>query len=272
MKGIWTESETCGFAEFKQSFNYAGGGAVVRISAAFRYAAFINGVFVSNGQYADIPEKKRIDEIDVSSFVRKGENELYIVAMHTLEDFSTARAMDAYLVFEVLSRGVVLAASSEHTLGRVAANYLLGDRITPQLGWGWKYDFTIRGGEWKKCRPAVGGFTLAERPVRKLSLSEPLPSEIVAQGIFRYRGGETAAERAQNAWLSTLRFADMTGRYRVGNAVVDKPLGFSADLSGGDGLFVVADLSGETSGYLSFSPTVEKPCSAILCWGEHLSD
>ena len=240
MKGIWTESETCGFAEFKQSFNYAGGGAVVRISAAFRYAAFINGVFVSNGQYADIPEKKRIDEIDVSSFVRKGENELYIVAMHTLEDFSIARAMDAYLVFEVLSRGVVLAASSENTLGRVAANYLLGDRITPQLGWGWKYDFTIRGGEWKKCRPAVGGFTLAERPVRKLSLSEPLPSEIVAQGIFRYRGGETAAERAQNAWLSTLRFADMTGRYRVGNAVVDKPLGFSADLSGGDGLFVVA--------------------------------
>ena len=119
MKGIWTESETCGFAEFKQSFNYAGGGAVVRISAAFRYAAFINGVFVSNGQYADIPEKKRIDEIDVSSFVRKGENELYIVAMHTLEDFSIARAMDAYLVFEVLSRGVVLAESSENTLGRV---------------------------------------------------------------------------------------------------------------------------------------------------------
>ena len=146
MKGIWTESETCGFAEFKQSFNYAGGGAVVRISAAFRYAAFINGVFVSNGQYADIPEKKRIDEIDVSSFVRKGENELYIVAMHTLEDFSIARAMDAYLVFEVLSRGVVLAESSENTLGRVAANYLLGDRITPQLGWGWKYYFTIRGG------------------------------------------------------------------------------------------------------------------------------
>jgi len=201
MKGIWTESETCGFAEFKQSFNYAGGGAVVRISAAFRYAAFINGVFVSNGQYADIPEKKRIDEIDVSSFVRKGENELYIVAMHTLEDFSIARAMDAYLVFEVLSRGVVLAESSENTLGRVAANYLLGDRITPQLGWGWKYDFTIRGGEWKKCRPAVGRFTLAERPVRKLSLSEPLPSEIVAQGIFRYRGGETAAENlaAMNA-------------------------------------------------------------------------
>ena len=64
----------------------------------------------------------------------------------------------------------------------------------------------------------------------------------------------------------------MTGRYRVGNAVLDKPLGFSADLSGGDGLFVVADLSGETSGYLSFSLTVEKPCSAILCWGEHLSD
>ena len=152
MKGIWIESETCGFAEFKQSFNYVGGGAVVRISAAFRYAAFINGVFVSNGQYADIPEKKRVDEIDVSSFVRKGENELYIVAMHTLEDFSIARAMDAYLVFEVLSRGVVLAESSENTLGRVAANYLLGDRITPQLGWGWKYDFTIRGGEWKKCR------------------------------------------------------------------------------------------------------------------------
>ncbi|MFQ7078185.1 MAG: hypothetical protein ACLRSW_09760 [Christensenellaceae bacterium] len=270
MKGIWTESETCGFAEFKQSFNYAGGGAVVRISAAFRYAAFINGVFVSNGQYADIPEKKRIDEIDVSSFVRKGENELYIVAMHTLEDFSIARAMDAYLVFEVLSRGVVLAASSENTLGRVAANYLLGDRITPQLGWGWKYDLRFGAGV-EKCRPAVGDL----RWQNALSVNSPCPNPFLPKSSHRNfqipRRG-TAAERAQNAWLSTLRFADMTGRYRVGNAVVDKPLGFSADLSGGDGLFVVADLSGETSGYLSFSLTVEKPCSAILCWGEHLSD
>ena len=181
MKGIWTESETCGFAEFKQSFNYVGGGAVVRISAAFRYVAFINGVFVSNGQYADIPEKKRVDEIDVSSFVRKGENELYIVAMHTLEDFSIARAMDAYLVFEVLSRGVVLAESSENTLGRVAANYLLGDRITPQLGWGWKYDFTIRGGEWKKCRPAV-------------SVNSPCPNPFLPKSSHR-EFSDTAAGR-----------------------------------------------------------------------------
>ena len=72
MKGIWTESETCGFAEFKQSFNYAGGGAVVRISAAFRYAAFINGVFVSNGQYADIPEKKRIEKLTSPPLCERG--------------------------------------------------------------------------------------------------------------------------------------------------------------------------------------------------------
>ena len=181
MKGIWTESETCGFAEFKQSFNYAGGGAVVRISAAFRYAAFINGVFVSNGQYADIPEKKRIDEIDVSSFVRKGENELYIVAMHTLEDFSIARAMDAYLVFEVLSRGVVLAESSENTLGRVAANYLLGDRNTI---------LRFGAGSGKNVVPPWGDL----RWQNALSVNSPCPNPFLPKSSHR-EFSDTAAGR-----------------------------------------------------------------------------
>lgn len=41
-------------------------------------------------QYADIPEKKRVDEIDLAPFLKSGNNELYVVAAHMGEDFSVA--------------------------------------------------------------------------------------------------------------------------------------------------------------------------------------
>lgn len=92
MKRIWTQGEERGFSEFKKEFFYDGKGknALLKIGADYKYAAYLNGAFVANAQYADIPEKKRVDEIDLAPFLKSGNNELYVVAAHMGEDFSVA--------------------------------------------------------------------------------------------------------------------------------------------------------------------------------------
>ena len=118
MKRIWTQGEERGFSEFKKEFFYDGKGkkALLKIGADYKYAAYLNGTFVANAQYADIPEKKRVDEIDLAPFLKSGNNELYIVAAHMGEDFSVARTMAAFISFEVMIDGVSIAVSYTHLL------------------------------------------------------------------------------------------------------------------------------------------------------------
>jgi len=92
----------------------------------------------------------------------------------------------------------------------------------------------------------------------------------VAQGIFAFRDGDKLGEKMQRAWLSSKRFAEMTGKNRMAYADLQEPVCFTAQ--GGDGVFVLADVGFETAGVMSFSVTVDKPCKAYVGWGEHLSD
>ena len=93
MKWIWTEQEQAPcFAEFKLPFSYVNGRVVLKISAEYRYIAYINGEFVANGQYPDVPWFKVYDEIDVTRFVKAGENELLVQAFHMGIDGFVARA------------------------------------------------------------------------------------------------------------------------------------------------------------------------------------
>lgn len=274
MKYIWIEEEReRGFAEFRRKFFWRGGRATLRITADYRYAAYIGGRLVSNAQYADLPERKSVNETDVTPFLKKGENVLYIVAAHAGEDFAVSRTMVAAVGFEILENGEVIAASDENAEGRVAANYEIGDKITSQIGYGWRYDFTAAGGPWRPGRKVETGFSEVKRPVKAPTISSPLPCEVVAQGIFRYRGGKTAAERLQNAWMSTLRFSEMTGKERLTAAASGEPLRFSAaGGDGADGIFFIVDLKRETCGHLTFCVVADKPCKAAVGWGEHLAD
>ena len=49
------------------------------ISADSRYAVWVNGTYVPAWQYADYPEYKVFDEIDISPLVRPGENRLAVL-------------------------------------------------------------------------------------------------------------------------------------------------------------------------------------------------
>ncbi len=271
MNWIWTKENTLNcFAEFKQPFCYGGGKAQLRISADYRYAAYVNGTFVPGSQYADLPDYKCVNTVDITPFVKPGENTLRVIAWHLGADYSVCRTMPAGVAFEISVDGCVVARSDENTLCRKAYGYRGGDLLTPQLGCGWHYDFTDKGQPWAKAQPVQTGFAEAPRPIRHTVVAPLRSAKVVAQGVFQYCDGSTAAEKMQNAWMRTLRFDKMTGKNRLEWDGLQSPVTFTAQ--DGDGLFVLADLGAETCGHLSFSVTVDRPCKMLLGWGEHLAD
>ncbi len=274
MNWIWCkEQEKNTFAEFQRSFVYQGGQAELFISADFKYAAYLNGKMVSCGQYADYPDYKVVNKVDITAALQRGENVLQVVAWHMGEDCSVSRTMTPALGYEIVVDGQTLVKADKNTLCRVSAKYNRSCLVTRQLGYGFAYDFTAKDKKWKKSREIQPNFTEVPRPIQQTTVDELCVSKIVAQGIFKYqkqfKKGSVALQM-QNAWLSTLRFEEMTGEKRLKRDTLIEPLTFKA--KGGNGVFVVADMGRETCGYLGFTVKVSKPCKMILGWGEHLAD
>ncbi len=274
MKWIWINptdpNEKNTFVEFSQELEYEGGEAVLSISADYRYAAYIGENMVSCGQCADLPSAKSVNRVSITDLLKRGANTLRVVAWHMGNDHSVCCTMPAGVAFEITEGERVIAASSCKTLCRPAVGYLAGDVITPQLGSGFHYDFTADIGEWRPAVEIENGFVEIERPVKPTSVDELCISSIAAQGVFKYSGGVTAAEKMQYAWLQSRRFAEMTGIDDPTKRTLASPICFTAD--GGDGLFVIADMGCETCGYLGLTVTVDEDCTLLLGWGEHLAD
>ncbi len=277
MAWIWKETEEQNsFAEFLHSFEYHGGRAELSISADFQYAAYIGDAMVSCGQYADLPTYKCFNIADITKYLKEGKNALRVIAWHMGHGYSICRPMTAAVSFAIKVNGNTIAESGEDTLCRSALGYRNGDRITPQLGQGFFYDFRDEGEERRPARVVETGFSSALRPIKNNTVGDVPDCRIVAQGFYKYRGGNTCAERLQQAFMSSMRFKAMTGRYRVGADILSAPIAFAAPIAmkewQGDGLFIIADMGRETCGHLSFTVSVDTETKMYLGWGEHLSD
>ena len=268
-----TNKSDSSFKEYKHTFSYVSGKAVLKISSDFRFAAYLNGKLASNSQYADIPEKKVYNTVEVTSLLHAGDNELFIVAMSTDADYSVARKMPPFVAYEIVADGSVIARSGRETLTRSSARYTLGSQITPQIGKGYNYDFTAKENEWQPACKVNEKFHFVPRPVKNLNVAEQsVKSEIVAQGVFVYNGGETSAEKMQNAYLRTVRFGELAGKPRMFESRLPGEVKLTSVDKNADGVFAVVDLKRETAGYLDLCVVAENDCTALLGWGEHLSD
>ena len=271
MKWVWVDKNTApAFAEFRLPFTYTDGRITLKISAEYRYVAYVNGEFVANGQYPDAPFYKVYDEVDITGFARQGENELLVQAFHMGIDGMTVRADVPCVAFEIWCGGECLAGSSAGIDSRRIAGYSALVQTTPQLGYGIGYDFTAEENPWKKSVEVKTDYKEVPRPVLKTKAERELLGIVSAQGEFLKNGGETAAEIVQNCWMRTVLFDELTGVSREKFFKLQSPVTFTG--KGGDGVFVVVDLGQESVGFLRFLVNVEEDCKAYLCWGEHLQD
>lgn len=151
-------------------------GTKLKISVAGDYNVYINGEFISFGQYPDYAHYKVYDELDISSYLRDGKNELYIVVWYIGKSFSTHRNSGVGLWYEMTNGlGEILSMSRAGMRSMLEMGYVshLNKIITPQLGFSYKYDTRGCEREWGKA-VAVEDFcgTLIKRPNQKLVLKD----------------------------------------------------------------------------------------------------
>ncbi len=168
------------YGEFVDEFTYESGKVTLQISADSNYAAYINGQLAAWGQYADFPYDKVYDEVDVTSFCRKGINRIAaVVWYYGIDTTSVYYPGRAGLLYALECQDSVLCQSSAATLSRMSRTYQ-NHRckiLSGQLGFGYGYDATKEDnwltGELNGFTPSVivaQDLPLRVRPCHKLTL------------------------------------------------------------------------------------------------------
>ena len=183
-------------AEFFANFTYHGAGkALLRISADSDYCVYINGELVSHGQYGDFPHYKIYDEIDVTAYLREGDNAFAVQAWYYGLDSSTYIRGEAGVLFEIVSDNAVLLSSNQNVFSRLSKTYASHREkwITPQLGCSYTYDATkedgwiTRGGEgFAQAVESERVLPMHVRPIARLTTGSAVKGVLVKQEGNRY--------------------------------------------------------------------------------------
>ena len=256
---------------FRQRFTAPLGKARLLISADAQYAAFLNGILIGEGQYADYPAWKAYDELPCA--LSAGENTLEITVWCPVTDSSVYRAGRPGLLFELTDEaGQVLAASGEQTQCAPHPNYRSGpiENITPQLGYTFSYDARAAAPEWRPAAVVEGSRALHPRPVAKLERLPIKRGELYTQGVFFDGPGATFAEKMQFAPMAYRRLKDVTG-LRTRPAFPSE-MGVRFAAPEGDGIYALIDLMEEDAGFLSLDIELEQEAEILIGWGEHTHD
>ncbi len=246
--------------------------AVLFISADAQYVAYVGGMLVGFGQYADLPGYKVYDEIDISGCLKKGQNHIEIGAYCPVTESSVYRPGRPALIFEVRVGGNIIAASGADTLVACDPNYKSGeaDLITKQMGYTFEYNACAAMPEYGRPDVFTHTRSIHARPIKRLELSGRADAAIVSQGVyFGDLDGDTIGKRMQYAPMAFRENESMTG-LKVQPAFPKEAVRYAAE--DGGGIWIVADLSKETVGFLDLELTVPQACEILIGWGEHTDD
>ena len=115
---------------------------LIRIASDSNYVLYINGKYVESGQYADYPNYRVYDEIDISDYIVDGIN-YFAFTVWYIGDWNFIYSHgEAGLIYEIESDGERLLCSDEHTKSRKSQRYISGNKqmITLQLGYSFELD------------------------------------------------------------------------------------------------------------------------------------
>ena len=274
-KKIWNailnahDSVNC-FADFRAEFPRADR---IRLACDGNYSLYINGRFVSTGQYPGYEDYHFFDELDISAFADRDANELLIISHHPGCDFSTYRNQPAFVIFEVYDGDDIVSCSDKATLTAVDPNLVPGEqvgKVSGQSGFTFEYDSTKGSPVFENAIEVGGEYGFLPRPVEKLRISEPVPARLTHSGLFfdRAKVG-TRAKLMQDAAI--------VSSYICGGHLLPDSDGYPLTTGAQtetrpDGIFALIDLGAENTGILSLDIEVPDECDIFIGWGEHLTD
>lgn len=247
------------------------------ITADTNYAVWLNGHFAGAGQYADYPDYKVYDEMDVSDYAKTGENRLCILGYSANEDSSVTRKGQPGVLFVLTHNDKALVRSGADTLCSPAQDYTSGpvEKLSGQLSFSFEYDATKRSG-WTAADYAIGGGwtvplmslppELYPRPAKRLTVGQRLPCKVCAQGVFLPNKKVTSrAEGVQTAFLSPANLIPA-------HASLPCESGYRLSADVGEGLYIVVDLGREEAGWLDVELSAQYGTKVDIAYGEHLDD
>ena len=192
------------YANFYDTFRYAGGEVKIAISADSDYVLYVNGSVAAFGQYRSFPSLRVYDEVDLTAFVRPGENTVSIIVWYCGHDSMNYMKGPHGLIYEIKSDNAVLAYSGVHTKCRIAPDFV-GYRekeITTQLGLSFKFDTSAYDGFGEKNYVPRGFHNAVQtakagrlycRPNRKLEITPTSYAALVYREKRIYDLGEEKA-------------------------------------------------------------------------------
>lgn len=199
------------YVDFVVDFSCETANAALYISAKTDYAAWLNGEFLSSGQYGDFPNMKSVDVIDLSKKLVKGKNRLVITGW-CMNQNTFSRIADGHgIIFEIISNNAPIVYSDCNVLSRESLNYKSGELydVTFLLGKGYEYSFAqprISNDsplcDFNKSYETGETTEFFIRPVKKLILSKLCDTQIVARGSYIKYNGKDYSESLQKAYLS----------------------------------------------------------------------
>lgn len=234
--------------------------AELEIFADGGYAVFINSKLAATSKYRTFPDKAAYGVYDISSFLNKGKNTLFITAYHQGINTSTDCERVAALCYSInLPEGDIV--SDENTMVRLNPFYESGDieKISNQLGYTFHYNRAAEETPWQRAT-VVNKFCseLVKCPVESLELKPLVTGRIKTQGVFKRFADGTPAELIENDFMSHKDFDEI-----FENNIIKKNK---------DGVYFVTELPEETAGFLYLD--IEAPEGTVfdIGYGEHLDD
>ena len=116
--------------------------AIINLSCDTDYTLYINGKYVSSGQYGDFEHYKIYDTVNITPFLNEGDNTVKILLYYCGVDTQRYRKAQGGLIYEVVADGRIACVSSESTLSRLSPAYKSGKMryVSRQLGFTFSYD------------------------------------------------------------------------------------------------------------------------------------
>lgn len=262
------------WVEFRQTIELDRvGHAVFIIAADTAYQLWINEQRVDDAYFSEFPADRYYHAIDVSSYLKKGNNCVAILGYY--QGISTSRyvAGKPGILFELQQDGRGLLKSNAACRARTSRGYLSGrvPLVTTQLGPTLQYDASLDDG-WKGVDydDSAWGFSheiasaqefspkgLRRYPLKRFTISFQ-EAHVISSGILENVSScGTPAELIQ---ASILR-EDESGAGEL-------PIHFAASP---DGRFALFDLSQASCGYLQIELEASEVTIIDIAHGEHLT-
>ncbi len=281
------------YVRFRRNFSLdtVPANVMLRISAESEYAVYLNGKRLEMTQFPDFPNRKTVSEMDVSAYLKNGENAICVLVYRLGFGCLTHIPAAPGLVVELSADNWTLPGCADWKC-RLSESFAQGNaqQVTSQLGFNFVYNAAKEDdwlavdyddSDWQNATelplpdPSGDWSEFVARPVPFLQEMPAGKTDLILQGDL-LRNGEDVFRKNRFPWKFFPEIAgDTPGLY----ATPPIPLTLGCDgilfpprAENVDGQFCIVDIGQETIGFLRLELDAPEGTFVMIHHGEHIDD